>query len=286
MENVQNTEHAEVSEKTISPDINQSNQKPVGDHLSFIARMEKKIRQREEALEKQRKEMDEKYNKYSKWEEYEKKLEVDPLEVLKEKGWDYEKLTNHAMSKISDEDLDPVQRELKDLRGFKESVPQLIQQAIQEAVDKENKKYEVQSYEQEIKNIKQTISATVSSNKDKYELINEHGDEALDLVFETIKKHVEQQQANGVAENEIKMLSYTEAADKVEEYLDNELQRYLRLNKVKNKFGHNHGDPNKSPFNKTISDDFAPRTAPVSESEEDRVKKAIELVRSGLLSGG
>lgn len=286
MDNVQNTEQVPSQSINQNPEHSPApEQKPVGDQLGFIARMEKKLRQEREALEKQRKEFEEKYNKVSKWEQYDKQLEIDPLEVLKEKGWDYEKLTNHAMSKISDEDLDPVQRELKELRGFKESVPDLIQQAIQNAINEENKKYEAQSYEQEIKNIKQTIAATISAAKDKYELINEHGDEALDLVFETIKKHVEQQRENGVEENDIKMMGYSEAADKVEAYLDNQLQRYLRLNKVKNKLGQNPGDINKS-ISKTISDDFAPRTAEVSESEEDRVKKAIELVRSGLLADG
>lgn len=259
-------------------------EKPVGDQLSFIARMEKKIRLEREEVEKQRKEIEERSKKYGGYDELDSLMEKNPLEALKRKGWDYQKLSEHFMSNITDEELDPVQRELKDLRGFKETVPEMIQKAIAEAIGSKEKEYQTQSHEQEIKNLRKTIAATVEANKDKYELINLEGESGLDLVFETIQKNALQQQEDGIEEDSIKLMSFTEAADKVEEYLDTQVQRYLGLNKYKQKSNPPQDSYNKLFQAKTISDDFSPRTAEVSESEEDRVRKAIELIKQGGLA--
>lgn len=285
MEGIQNQVTTQTSQ-TNQENSNVQNDKPVGDQLSFIARMEKKLRLEREELEKAKRELDERGSKYSHYDELDSLLEKDPLEALKKKGWDYQKLSEHAMSKITDEELDPVQRELKDLRGFKESVPEMIQKAIAEAIEGETKKHEAYSIEQETKSIRNSIAEIIKADSNKYGVLGLEGEKGVDLVFETLRKHVQDQKDQDIPEEEIKMMSFAEAAEKVEAHLDSQLQRYLALEKYKTKLNPDQGDINKSASNllKTISDDFAPRTAVVSESEEDRVNKAIELIKRGGLS--
>lgn len=280
--------------ENISSEVNNPNQTQAqpgnenfSDKFSVIARMEKKIREEREALKRKEQEFEERGKKYSGYDELEELLAKNPLEALKRKGWDYEKLTQFALQNVTDEELDPVQKELKTtkskLEEFEKSFDERVMAKVQELIGNKEKEYETKAHEVELKSIKTSIKNIIESNKEKYELINTHGQEAEDLIFEALQAHVIEQREGGIPEDEIKMLPYSEAADRVEAYLEGQLEKYLKLSKIKSKLSPQTPDSLIKSFQtKTITDDFTPRNALVSETEEDRVRKAIELVQKGI----
>jgi hypothetical protein len=300
--NVVNENNINQVNETTPQSAGQQTPPEFANQFSVIARMEKKMREEREALKKREMELEERGKKYSGYDELDQLMEKNPLEALSKKGWDYEKLTQFALQNVSDEELDPVQRELKTtkskLEEFEKSFDERVMAKVQELIGNKEKEYESKAHELEIKNIRKTIEATVEANKEKYEFINAYNDvakeeagedgkadSALDLIFDAIQSHVVQQREDGVPEDQIKMLSYTEAADRVEAYLEGKLQKFLTLSKVKSKLNPAPQTPDsliKSFQTKTISDDFTPRSVQVNESEEDRVRKAIELVSKGI----
>jgi hypothetical protein len=287
--NVVNENNVNQVNETTPQSTGQQTPPEFANQFSVIARMEKKMREEREALKKKELEFEERGKKYSGYDELEQLLEKNPLEALKKKGWDYEKLTQFALQNVSDEELDPVQKRLKEaesrIEEFTKSFEEKVAAKVQELIGQKEQEYQTKSHESELKSIKQTIEATLSANKEKYELIHAHGEEAKNLIFDALQAHVVEQRENGTPEDEIKMLSYAEAADRVEAYLESELDKYLKLSKIKSKLS-----PQQSPQDsllksfqtKTISDDFTPRSVQVNESEEDRVRKAIELVSKGI----
>ena len=85
------------------------------------------------------------------------------------------------------------------------------------------------------KNYKNELTNFVNDN-DKYELIR--ANDAVDVVYEVIEQHYNETQ---------RILSKEEAADQVEAYLEEEVEKLLNLNKVKSKTGALEASPKSEP---------------------------------------
>ena len=77
-----------------------------------------------------------------------------------------------------------------------------------------------------------------------------------------------------------------EAADRVETYLDSQVQKYLNLNKYKNKKSDEESSVEnffkKSQSPQTLTDSFTPKSKSVEElSEQERMLAAVNLLKSG-----
>lgn len=145
----------------------------------------------------------------------------NPLSVLDEYGLTLEQLLTHSLGAdappMTESDrLDSLKKEIEALRA---------EQLEQKEAEKKLKETEEQSrIEEAILSHRFKIEEEVSKNSDKYELLNIHGESALDLVWEVTEQYFEQHN---------KVLTPTEAAEKVEAYLEGEARKMLGVKKLR-----------------------------------------------------
>jgi hypothetical protein len=162
-----------------------------------------------------------------------------------------------------------------------------------------------QAQEQEsaaVDRFKGDINTYLTDNKDRYELIGFEGQQ--DLVYEvinehytrTLRAHMEELETIGEDTSKAvgKVLKISEAADKVEKYLEEKYEKSRDLNKVKTlwgavpkeaiknavqeKAGQHKSQPPKTLTNNLSATPTAPRKTALSD--EERVQRAIAYARS------
>lgn len=246
--------------------------------FDLIAKMERRLKQREDEFK----------TKEQKLAEYEAKLkefegfDENPFSVLSRKGWDLEKLNKKALETLGDDDLDPVARRFKQIEETLSKKDQEFEEKLKQAIAAKEKELQEKEQQYQIEVFKRDLKAHIASKKDEYEFVNTHPD-GMELVYDVIFTDLQRKQASG---GEVQPMSYDEAASKVEEYLYNEAQKYLSLNKVKSKFIEKKDDwasllQSQEP--KTITQQMAPKSAihPAELSEQERMKLAIEGLKTG-----
>lgn len=206
---------------------------------------------------------------------------ANPKKALELLGLDYDELTK---TMLNDGNVPP-EVEIKKLR--KEWEEERHKQALkeQEAVEAQRKSAQANE-ERAIAGFKEQINQYLSDNKDRYELIS--FEEQQDLVFAVIDEHfnrtIDPQTGTG------KVMSISEAADKVEKFLEEKYHKSRDLNKVKALWGNlpksvqrevekREQAPTKP---QTLSNQLSaqpskPRKTPLTD--EERVAKAIAYAR-------
>lgn len=198
--------------------------------FAALSRKEKILREKEAkfaATEKRLAELEAKLNAPAgeKKEEnklpFEARLRKDPLGTLKELGYDFNKLTDLALSdgKLSAEDKLELYREELDTKYKSE-----LEKLRAEIAEKEKVNMQKQQ-EQVIENFKQEISSFVDSSEE-HELIR--ANDMSHEVFNVIELH---HQETG------KVLSIKEAADLVESHLEEKAKELQKLKKFSKLFG-------------------------------------------------
>lgn len=194
--------------------------------FAALSRKEKDIRHREAQLEQRLAEFEERFNQMQQKQEEPKeepkqelpleyRLKKDPLSTLEEMGLSYDVLTKLALNEGEmppDMQMKLMREELE--RDYKSKFEELENKILEK-----EKAEEEQKYQQVIDSFKSQINDFV--NKDEsYELIK--ANEAEDLVYEVIEEHF----------NETgRILDTKEAADQVEQYLEEELRTVLKKSK-------------------------------------------------------
>lgn len=215
------TNEVEVSEEPAQKDEFSSK-------FAALSRREKELRNRERQIEQKIAEFEARMEQLSAPKEEPKQPEVpldykfkrDPLKTLEELGYSYEDLTNMVLNdgKMSVEMQMKLMREEieKDYRSKYEQIEQKL-------LEKEKAEEEAK-YTSTIENFKREIADYVTSNE-AYELIQ--ANDAFDLVYDVIEQYY---QENG------RILETSEAADQVEQYLEEEAQRlFEKSSKLKSR---------------------------------------------------
>lgn len=247
--------------------------------FDLIAKMERKLKMREEEFK----------TKEQKLAEYEAKLkefegfDENPFSVLQKKGWDLEKLNTKALETLGDDDLDPVARRFKQIEEVLAKKDQEFEQKLKAAIAEKEKEYQTKDQQHQIELFKRDLKAHLASKKDEYEFVNTHPDGA-ELVYDVIFTDLQRRADAG--EKDLAPMDYDTAAQKVETYLDAEASKYLSLNKVKSKFSAEKGDWAsllKSEEPKTITQNLTSKSSihPAELSEQERMKLAIEGIKTG-----
>jgi hypothetical protein len=247
-------------------------------NFDLIAKMERRLKQREEEFK----------TKEQKLAEYEAKLkeyegfDENPLPTLFKKGFDIEKINKLAMETLGDDDLDPIARRFKQIEEAMGKKDQEFESKMQQMIAAKEKEFQDKEQQYQIESFKRDLKSHVTAKKDEYEFVNTHPD-GMELVYDVIFTDLQRKQAAG---GQVEPMSYDDAATKVEEYLYNEAQKYLSLNKVKSKFVEKKEDWAsllKSEEPKTITQQMAPKSAihPAELSEQERMKLAIEGLKTG-----
>lgn len=146
--------------------------------------------------------------------------------------------------------------------------------------EEDNKKRAQEQEAKAISDFKTEITQYLSDNKTRYELIDFEGQQ--ELVFEVVDEHYNRtlNSETGVG----KVMSISEAADKVEEFLEKKYDKAKQVNKIKTLWGsipksvQVEMQKPQSSRPKTLTNTLSasserPRTSPVTD--EERVQKAI-----------
>ena len=239
--------------------------------FAALSRREKEIRAKEAEYEHRMRELEGRLQELQNPPEepqapIEERLRRNPFETLEELGLGYDKLTELA---LNDGQLTPEMqmRLMKDEleHGYKSKFEELEARLAQKEEEEEYNKYE--SIEN---NFKQEIESFVNS-KDEFELINANG--ASDLVYEVIEEHY-----NDTG----RVLELDEAAQAVESYLEDELEKLMSLGKVKSKFSPRQEQVFKRQPSPTLSNAHSAQAYQRADrplSNEQSVKEAAKLIK-------
>ena len=239
--------------------------------FAALSRREKDIRAKEADYEYRMSELEERLQELQNPPEepqapIEERLRRNPFETLEEMGLGYDKLTELALNdgKLTPEMQMKLMREELE-HGYKSKFEELEERLSQKEQEEEYNKYE--SIET---NFKQEIDSFVNG-KDEFELINANG--ASDLVYDVIEEHY-----NDTG----RVLNMDEAAEAVESYLEDELEKLMSLGKVKSKFSPRQEQVFKRQPSPTLSNAHSAQAYQRADrplSNEESVKEAAKLIR-------
>ena len=196
--------------------------------FAALSRREKEIRAKEAEYDKRIAELEERLGSFGKKPEPEPELPIeyrlkkDPLRALEDMGLSYDKLTELALNdgKLTPEMQMRLMRE--ELEGdYKKKFEELENRLLEKEKSDEQRRYDdiQRGFQNEIEDF-------VESNSDKYELIQ--ANEANDIIYDVIEEHY-----NDTG----RILDIEEAAEAVENYLEEEAEKIFRLGKFRSKFG-------------------------------------------------
>ena len=150
-------------------------------------------------------------------------------------------------------------------QGYKSKFEELESKLAKKEEEEEHSKYEaIES------NFKQEINSFVKG-KGEFELINANG--ASDLVYEVIEEHY-----NDTG----RVLELDEAAQAVESYLEDELEKLMGLEKVKSKFSPRQEQVFKRQPSPTLSNAHSAQAYQRADrplSTEESLKEAAKLIK-------
>ena len=197
--------------------------------FAALSRKEKAMREREDQYSRKIEDLERRLEEMNRKPEPEKNPEIplewrlkqNPLKALEEMGLGYDQLTELA---LNDGKLTPdLQMQLirSELENDYKSKFEELENRLQEREEAETEA----KYENAKHNFMSEIESAVASDE-KYELINSSNGE--ELVYNVIEEHY----------NETgNILEIDEAAQAVEEYLEAEVEKMLKLEKVSRKLG-------------------------------------------------
>ena len=196
--------------------------------FAALSRREKEIRAKEAEYDKRIAELEERLGSFGKKPEPEPELPIeyrlkkDPLRALEDMGLSYDKLTELALNdgKLTPEMQMRLMRE--ELEGdYKKKFEELENRLLEKERSDEQRRYDdiQRGFQNEIEDF-------VESNADRYELIQ--ANEANDIIYDVIEEHY-----NDTG----RILDIEEAAEAVENYLEEEAEKIFKLGKFRSKFG-------------------------------------------------
>lgn len=182
--------------------------------FAALSRKEKFLREEETRIKGEA-------DKYKDYADLPSKAKENPLLILEKYGIDLDSII--AASLGADAPAKTVEEEIKAIRAELAAEKDTARKA-----EEDKKKNDEEAYQNSINEAvqvhKNSITDHVVKHKEKYELITLHG--AEDLVWEVTEAHYGQH-------NEV--LSPEQAADKVEDYLEQQIKKAMNLNRFKAK---------------------------------------------------
>jgi hypothetical protein len=250
--------------------------------FDLISKMERKIKQRESELAQKMKEIEEKSSRYGRYEGVESKVKENPLEALRELGFEggLEELQNWALQNMNDEDLDPVSKRFKEMEAKFAEKDKEYEEKLRKAIEEKEKEITSKESEYQIKEFKNGIKSFLEQSKDEFELLYSQP-EANDLVYEVIYEDVLRQQQAG--KQDIVPMELKDAAERLEKYLDAQLEPLLKSKKIQSKFKNPDSWMEAYQSKATINADMTASSLPHAEelSPAQRAELAIRKLKEG-----
>lgn len=255
-------------------------EEPMSARFAALARKAKQIEADKAALKAERSQVDTERAEYLKWKEDQgkPKAKKTPIEALMAEGYSYEDAANFVMN----DNRETPEMKLKQFETKLEKMER-------EAAEREEAKLTTAKQESEaqaakaIDYFKGTIANFMTENAETYELMamNLEPQEAIDHVYELISDNFEATKAEGKPV----ILSPKEAAEMIEAYLEERIEKSLTTKKLQSKL-----KPTDAPTKESAVDAFTSKTLSNSVSsssgtakqpakdDNDRIQRALALM--------
>lgn len=268
------------AQTTTENPANSAKDESLSSRFAALARKQKLIEQEKQKLKAEKTGFDSERAEYTKWKEDQgkPKAKKTPLQALMDEGYSYEDATNFIMN-----DNKPTPELM--VRDVESKMDKFIREQEEKEAQRANNETETQKAAEAkaISDFKTSIKGFITDNADAYELIGLH--EAQELIFDTISAHYEQTSSEGNP----KILSTKEAADMVESYLEEQVQKSMDTKKLKAKLAQlsptvNSNTPAMNAFtaNKTLSNSVTTSSSSTkvpAKNDDERMQRAIALLK-------
>lgn len=265
----------ELNDETVVNTEAQGNDPELASRLAILAKKERSILQKNQEFQSKFKEMEEKMAKLSQWEELDKLASENPSEFFKKKGLSFEQIQQKMLESMGDEDLDPIQKQLKELQQKLASKDDEVKKLLEETLSERDKKAKEIEIEEQSKHYNQELKKFIDAKAEDYDLIKTFG--AEDEVFNVIKTVYLKTAETGTP----KLMSFDEACNLYEKKLEELVTGMQKSKKVSKIFGVSDiDDPFAKVFGQTTLDDsFSQSSATGTElkTEEERLRAAAKL---------
>jgi DNA repair exonuclease SbcCD ATPase subunit len=251
--------------------------------LALLAKKERGLLEKQKSWQQKLKDMEEKEKKFSEWEQLDRLATENPSEFFKKKGLKFEELQDKMLASLTDEELDPIQKQLKELKTQLSSKDEEYKKLLEEKFAEQDSLKKNQEIEEQSKYYNEELKKHIANSGEKYELIQTF--EAADEVFNVIKQVYLKTLERGAP----KLMTFDDACELMEKKLEETLQGMSKSNKVKKLLGVNADDDffgSKVMGQFTLDDSFSQSSAnsPELKTEEERLRAAAKLFEQQLKS--
>jgi hypothetical protein len=249
--------------------------------LAIVAKKEKSYYEKRKQDEVKNKSLEERYEKLKEWEELDKLATENPSEFFKKKGLSFEQIQQKMLESMQDDELDPIQKQLKELQAKLASKDDEYKKLMDDKFSERESAQKQQEIEEQSKFYNQELKKFIGENLDDYDLINTF--EAAEEVFNVIKTVYLKTSENGNP----KLLAFKEACDLYEKKLEEVAQNMTKSKKVAKIFGTNIGEEDifgKVSGQTTLDDSFSSSSAhsPELKTDAERLRAAAKLFEQQL----
>ena len=251
-----------------------------------LTQQEKRLRERENALKTEREQLGSVKDQLA-------NLKNDPIAALQAAGISFKDLADRILNDnqpTADQRIKSLEQQIIDDKNAREEARLAAENEQKTKAEQEQQ----EQYDAAIKRAHSDINAMVDSEPDKYELIIKQN--AQPMIFEVMQE---------VYSSTNKVIPYAEAADQVEQYLTDEVERYMGAKKFSTRFrpiepeperedmGHNYYSQKllEERFGGGLSNDMssdgaqAPKAKPYISDEESKsilAKKLERMLKEGI----
>jgi hypothetical protein len=235
--------------------------------FAALAKKAKAAQMAQAKLKAERIEIDRARKELEEFNKYRTEAKQNPLKALEAMGIKYDDLVNFVLNgekPTPEQEINSVKSQLEAFRREQEERELAKEKAAQEAAHKE--------YEATIEAFKGKVNEYITTNSEKFELINLH--EANGLVFDTIEEYFN---------NTGKIMTIEKAAELVEGYLEEQIESTItKTKKFQSKLAPKKDEPqpqaSKGPsptLNNTIAASSASPSFLPPKTEQERIQRAL-----------
>lgn len=251
--------------------------------LALLAKKERGLLEKQKSWQQKLKEIEEKEKKFSEWEQLDRLATENPSEFFKKKGLKFDELQDKMLASLTDEELDPVQKQLKELKSQLSAKDEEYKKLLEEKFAEQDSLKKNQEIEEQSKYYNAELKKFIQSKADDFELITTF--EAADEVFSVIKQVYLKTAESGAP----KLMTFDEACQLYEKKLEETVQGMAKSNKIKKLLGVNADEDffgSKVMGQYTLDDSFSQSSAnsPELKTEEERLRAAAKLFEQQLKS--
>ena len=251
--------------------------------LALLAKKERVLLEKQKSWQQKLKEIEEKEKKFAEWEQLDRLATENPSEFFKKKGLKFDELQDKMLASLTDEELDPIQKQLKELKTQLSAKDEEYKKLLDEKFAEQDSLKKNQEIEEQSKYYNAELKKFIQSKADDFELITTF--DAADEVFSVIKQVYLKTSESGAP----KLMTFDEACQLYEKKLEETVQGMAKSNKIKNLLGVNAEDDifgRKVNGQFTLDDSFSQSSAnsPELKTEEERLRAAAKLFEQQLKS--